>query len=144
MSAPLALPDGWLGSSQFFFTNLVWLTPGKRHAIEVRLLAGNNWGVDSYGTFAPPYADGRYFIGTNLITSTDMWFRTGMRVPGPRLAFDGVLRWEGIPPLAYSVWTSCDLTNWDHAGVVQSVTRDYFFTNTVGKATNVFYKVSYP
>lgn len=146
VSAPLELADGWLGPSQFLFTNLVWLTSGKRHAIEIRLLEGNNWGVDSYGTFAPPYGGGRYFVGTNLVTTTDLWFRTGVRPPAARLAIDrdGVLRWAGVSPLTYSVWTSSDLGRWNHAGFVQSETSAYFFTNNVPGAPGLFYKVSYP
>lgn len=146
ISAPLALPDDWLGPSQFLFPQLAWLTPGKRYAIELRLLQGDNWGVDSYGTFGPPYDGGRYFVGTNLIASADMWFRTGVRVPGARLVLERerVLRWEGIPPLLYSVWTSSNLTNWTHAGFAQSATPNYSFTNSTGDAAMLFYKVSFP
>ncbi len=145
-SAPLELPDGWEGPSQFLFANLVWLTPGKRYAIEVELLEGNNWGVDSYGTFAPPYDGGRYFVGPYQINGKDMWFRTGVRVPNVRLILDRqrVVRWTGIPPLTYRVWSSTDLVKWSHAGFVQSETPDYAFTNNAGAATSLFYKVSLP
>jgi hypothetical protein len=103
-------------------------------------------GVDSYGTFAPPYEGGRYFVGTNRVTSADMWFRTGVRPPGTRLAFehDGVLRWEGISPLTYSVWASNSLTNWTHLDFVQSHTKDYAFTNNASGPGMRFFKVSVP
>lgn len=146
VSAPLELPDGWEGPSRFLFPNLVWLTPGKRFAIEVRLLAGNNWGVDSYGTFAPPYDGGRYFVGPHQLSGKDMWFRTGVRAPNVRLVLDRerVVRWSGIPPLTYRLWSSTNLADWIPAGFVQSDTPDYAFTNGAGAAPSMFYKVSFP
>ena len=148
VSEPLQLPDGWIGPSQFAFSTLVPLTPGRRHAIEVRLLEGNNWGVESYGAFAPPYEAGRYFVGTNLVNGADMWFRTGIRPPAVRLEIDpaqiNVIRWQGIPPLTYSVWTSTNLTTWTQAGLVQSTTPSYSFTNNAPAPSQLFYRVSAP
>lgn len=145
VSAPTEFPDGWFGPSRFTFTNLVWITPGKRYAFELKLLAGNNWGVDSYGTFAPPYREGRYFIGTNLMQNSDLWFRTGVRPPPARLSsvVPGVLRWKAVAPLSYSVWTSDTLTNWFHAGFVSSESTEYAFTNGA-TANAMFYRVSVP
>lgn len=146
VSEPLELPDGWEGPSRFHFADLVWLTPGNRYAIEVRLLAGNNWGVDSHGEFAPPYAGGRYFVGPHLVTGADMWFRTGVRPPATKLKLESerVLAWPGIPPLPYRVWMSTTLTNWQFAGIIQSTADTYRFTNEASTAGQIFYKVSFP
>ena len=146
VSAPLNLPDGWEGPSRFRFPELVWLTAGKRHAIEVRLIAGNNWGVESYGAFAPPYPGGRYFVGPHLVTDADMWFRLGVSPPAVKLGLGDarVIAWQGIPPLSYSVWWSTSLTNWSFAGAIQSAVNDYRFTNRVEGAAQQFFKVSFP
>lgn len=146
VSEPLELPDGWEGLSRFNFPELVWLTPGNRYALEVRLLTGNNWGVDSYGEFAPPYAGGRYFVGPHLVTSADMWFRAGVRPPATKLKLESerVIAWPGIRPLPYRVWLSTTLTNWQLAGIIQSTADTYRFTNAVSTAPQVFFKVSQP
>jgi hypothetical protein len=114
ISAPLVLPDGWNALSRFNFTNLVWLTPQTRYALELRVLAGDNWGVNSHGNLFPPaYSRGRYFLAGRPVEDIDMWFRTGLRIPAPVVALaKGELRWQGVSPLAYRVWGSVDLKDW--------------------------------
>ncbi len=86
-SAPLSLPDGWNGPSRFHFTNVVWLTPEVRYALELRAVAGDNWGVHSHGELIPPtYSRGRYFVAGRPTDSQDMWFRTGVRMPTSQVA----------------------------------------------------------
>jgi hypothetical protein len=146
VSGPVVLPDGWEGVSRFEFAELVPLTPGNRYALEVRLLAGDNWGVDSYGLLWPSYAGGRYFVGPHQVNGTDMWFRTGVRPPPVRLVSEGaqIIRWEGIPPLYYSVWKSTTLTNWAWVGWAQPASGSYAFTNQAPGSGAVFFQVSFP
>lgn len=144
-SSPRGLPDGWAGPTQFLFTNVVWLQRGSPYAFEVKVLEGNYWGIESYGTFAPPYDGGRYFLGTNIMRNVDLWFRTGVRVPRPNLRVrdEKVIEWAGIPPLAYSVLRSTDLAKWVHAGFVDAVSTNCVFTNALSGA-RAFYRVTFP
>lgn len=144
-SSPRELPDGWVGPTNFWFTNIVWLETGRQYAFEVKVLEGNPWGIESYGTFAPPYDGGRYFLGTNIMRDVDLWFRTGVRVPRPELRVSSrqAIEWAGIPPLAYSVLRSTDLTKWVHAGFVDGTSTNYAFTNVVA-GERAFYRVTFP
>ncbi|HMP84659.1 MAG TPA: hypothetical protein PKA41_18345 [Verrucomicrobiota bacterium] len=146
-SQPLALPDGWDGPARFVFTNLVWLEGAKRYAMELKVLSGNNWLVRSHGSlFPPPYPAGRYFLGSSVSTQTDMWFRTGVRVPSPHahLEYPHRLRWQGIPSMSYRVWRSTNLLDWTEAGTVFLNSTNFLFTNLVTAGSATFYRVSQP
>lgn len=146
VSAPLMLPDGWNAPSRFDFTNVVWLTPEARYALELRVLAGDNWGVNSHGLLFPPaYSRGRYFLAGQPTDALDMWFRTGLRMPSPQLVMEqGGLRWQGVPPLNYRVWGSINLRDWGEIGQLTSTTTNYWFTNLASGEPKLFFRVSQP
>jgi hypothetical protein len=146
-SQPRQLRDGWNFLTSFHFTNIVWLEPAKRYAIEVKVLSGDNWLIHSHGDlFAPPYPGGRYFLGGTVTERSDMWFRTGVRVPRPRIVLEHQqgLRWLGIPSLSYRVWSSPNLLDWTESGRVFLNTTNFFFTNIVHDAPARFYRVTQP
>lgn len=145
-SAPLTLPDGWNAPSRFSFTNVVWLTPESRYALELRVISGDNWGVHSHGQLAPPtYSRGRYFVAGQATETQDMWFRTGIRMPSPQLVMEeGGLRWQGVPPLNYRIWGSVNLREWGEIGQLTSQTTNYWFTNMALAEPKLFFKVSQP
>jgi hypothetical protein len=145
-SAPLTLPDGWDGPSRFHFTNVVWLTPEARYALELRAITGDNWGVNSHGDLFPPtYSRGRYFVAGRPTDALDMWFRTGVRMPTPELVMEKEgLRWQGVPPLNYRIWTSINLQEWGEIGQLASTTTNYLFTNFARGKPKLFIRVSQP
>ena len=147
VSAPLVLPDGWNGPSRFNFTNPVWLTPEVRYAIELRVIAGDNWGVNSHGSLFPPvYPRGRYFLAGKPTDATDMWFRTGLQVAAPLVVLEpgNGLRWQGVPPLTYRVWGSVNLQDWGEVGQVTATSTNCAFSNIVFTEPHLFFKVSQP
>lgn len=145
-SEPLMLPDGWNGPSRFHFTNVVWLTPEVRYALELQAIAGDNWGVHSHGDLIPPtYSRGRYFVAGRPTDALDMWFRTGVRMPSPQLviAREG-LCWQGVLPLTYRVWGSINLREWGEIGQLMSTTTNYLLTNLARSEPRLFFRVSQP
>ncbi len=145
-SAPLTLPDGWNAPCRFHFTNVAWLTPETRYALELQAITGDNWGVNSHGDLFPPaYSRGRYFLAGRPTDALDMWFRTGIRVPAAGLAMErGELRWQGVPPLNYRIWASINLADWGEIGQVTSTTTNYSFTNFARSEPRLFFRVSQP
>lgn len=143
-SAPLTLPDGWNAPSRFQFTNLVWLTPEVPRALELRVIAGDNWGVNSHGSLFPPaYSRGRYFLAGKPTEALDMWFRTGLRMPAPHCDQTGI-HWQGVPPLNYLVWGSINLKDWGEIGQLTSTTANYSFTNLARAEPKLFFRVTHP
>lgn len=145
-SVPVVLPDYWDGPSRFVFKEQVLLKTGRTYAIALKVLEGDFWGIRSYGELFPPYPPGRYFINGVAVDSFDIWFRTVVRFTPPSLTLDpsATLRWQGIPSLPYTVWSSPDFANWSNIGIAQSSSRDFSFTNQPPDSRAVFYRISYP
>ena len=146
-SRPLALPDGWNGPARLLFTNIVWLEGAKRYAMELKVLSRDNWLVRSHGDlFPPPYPAGRYFLRGAATERSDMWFRTGVRVPRPdiHLEYPHRLRWLGIPSMSYRVWSSTNLVEWIESGRVLLHTTNFVFTNLVTDTPRSYYRVTQP
>jgi len=75
------------------------------------------------------------FSVTNFIT-----------VESPSLSFEypGILRWQGVSNLTYTVSSSSNLTSWVVLGSATSPTSSYSFTNSIGGDLQRFYRVTYP
>ena len=67
-------------------------------------------------------------------------------VDSPVLTFElpGILRWQGVSNLTYTVLASTNLTDWDNIGTAASATSSFSFTNLVGGDAQQFYRVTYP
>lgn len=67
-------------------------------------------------------------------------------VDPPALSFEhpGILHWQGISNLTYSVFVSTNLTSWDLIGTATSTTPAFSFTNLIGTHSQRFYRVTYP
>ena len=75
------------------------------------------------------------FTATNFIT-----------VDSPVLTYElpGILRWQGVSTLTYSVLASTNLTDWNSLGTATSTTTFFSFTNIVDDSSMRFYRVTYP
>lgn len=67
-------------------------------------------------------------------------------VDSPVLTFElpGILRWQGVSNLTYTVLASTNLTDWDNIGTAASATSSFSLTNLVGGDAQQFYRVTYP
>jgi endonuclease/exonuclease/phosphatase family metal-dependent hydrolase len=67
-------------------------------------------------------------------------------VDSPVLTFElpGILRWQGVSNLTYTVLASTNLADWDNIGTAASVTSSFSFTNLIGGDAQQFYRVTYP
>jgi endonuclease/exonuclease/phosphatase family metal-dependent hydrolase len=64
----------------------------------------------------------------------------------PVLTFElpGVLRWQSLSNLTYTVLASTNFGDWDIIGTANSTTESFSFTNLIGADAQRFYRVSYP
>ena len=79
-SAPLFLPDGFFGTTNFLFSAPIPVTPNVTYYIQPFIQSGD--AVSSYVT------DGSYAGGTAIyqgvpVLDRDLWFREGIVVPEP-------------------------------------------------------------
>jgi endonuclease/exonuclease/phosphatase family metal-dependent hydrolase len=67
-------------------------------------------------------------------------------VDAPVLSFEppGILRWQGLSHLAYTVWSATNLTGWSSLATVTSSTSGFSFTNPMVAGQSRFYRVTYP
>jgi len=67
-------------------------------------------------------------------------------VPPPLLVMDsaGVVRWQGVSNLSYTVRASTNLTHWTSIGTATSTTASFSFTNVGARDAQRFYRVTYP
>lgn len=67
-------------------------------------------------------------------------------VDHPVLTFElpGVLRWQGVSNLTYTVLISTNLTDWSAIGTTTSPTSTFSYTNLIGGDAQNFYRVTYP
>lgn len=67
-------------------------------------------------------------------------------VPRPqlRLISTGILNWDGLSNLAYTVESASTLTNWQVLGTSSSSSTNFSFTNQAPAANKGFYRVVYP
>jgi endonuclease/exonuclease/phosphatase family metal-dependent hydrolase len=69
-------------------------------------------------------------------------------VPPPQLVIDfsGVIRWQGMSNVAYTVQSKTNLAaaNWFTLGTATSTTANFSFTNSITGALRLFYRVTFP
>ena len=67
-------------------------------------------------------------------------------VDSPELTFElpGILRWQGVSNLTYSVLSSTNLMDWDNIGAATSTTSFFSFTNSINESSERFYRLTYP
>jgi len=80
-TAPVFMPDNFVGTTNFVFASTVSLTPGTTYYFQPVVQSGDKWALldDQYG-----YAGGAfYFNGALDPSDNDAWFREGIIVPEP-------------------------------------------------------------
>jgi endonuclease/exonuclease/phosphatase family metal-dependent hydrolase len=72
--------------------------------------------------------------------------QTPVVVPPPTLFMfsAGVMRWEGVSNVTYTVFSSTNLTHWASIGTAFSTTASLSFTNVSAGNAQRFYRVTYP
>ena len=56
----------------------------------------------------------------------------------------GILRWQGVSNVTYTVLASTNLTNWSSIGTATSATASFAFTNLINGNSSQMYRVRYP
>jgi MYXO-CTERM domain-containing protein len=79
-SAPVFMPDGYVGFTNFIFSNPVSVTPGTTYFFEPIVQSGDFWnaGVSEYN-----YPGGTSYAHGIGLGGGDFWFREGIIVPAP-------------------------------------------------------------
>lgn len=94
-TAPVFMPDGFSGISNFTFSNAVSVTPGVSYYIQPIIQSGDNFSVYVTDT---SYSGTAYSQGSPQAFA-ELWFREGIVVPEPSsivlaLLGTGVLAWR--------------------------------------------------
>jgi hypothetical protein len=78
---PVFMPDGFAARTNFFFSNLVSVSPGTTLYLQPVVQFGDAWGIyhdRNYG-----YSGGTAFFAGQADLDFDLWFREGVIVPEP-------------------------------------------------------------
>ncbi len=79
-TAPVGLPDTFIGTANFFFPSTVPLTPGTTYYFDVNSTDGGGWHM-IFGQFS--YPGGIAWARGQPNAQGDYWFREGIIVPEP-------------------------------------------------------------
>jgi len=79
---PVSMPDGFIGSANFFFSDSISLVAGTTYYFDVTIQSGSDfWGISQFNLNYPNGME--YFKGSSWPNS-DLWFREGvLSVPEP-------------------------------------------------------------
>jgi hypothetical protein len=82
--APVAMPDNFVGLSDFFFLNAVPVTPGQKYFLEAIVQSDDSWVLNASNYSYPGGSE--IYAGSPLI-GNNLWFREGLYiVPEPSTA----------------------------------------------------------
>jgi hypothetical protein len=82
-TAPVSMPDGFSGYTNFFFEMPVSLTPGVQYFFQPMVQSGDQWGVAGYNPVFN-YPGGTLIYRGSPSPASDLWFREGIyNVPEP-------------------------------------------------------------
>jgi hypothetical protein len=72
--------------------------------------------------------------------------QTPVMVPPPTLVMfpAGVIRWQGVSNVTYTIRASTNLTHWASIGTATSATSSFSFTNGTAGEVQRFYRVTHP
>ncbi|MFM2083106.1 MAG: hypothetical protein RL380_1797 [Verrucomicrobiota bacterium] len=79
-SAPVFMPDGYIGFTNFIFASSVSVIPGTTYYFEPVVQSGDVWGAN-IGDYN--YDGGKSYVQGMGLGGGDFWFREGIIVPAP-------------------------------------------------------------
>lgn len=82
-SAPVFLPDGFVGRTNFLFTTQLSVTPGTSYYLQPVVQSGDTWQIISDGGRNFTYSGGTAFYHGTASQFEDLWFQEGVVVPEP-------------------------------------------------------------
>ena len=80
-SAPVVVPDHFIGPADFLFSTPVQVTPEVTYYFQPVIQSGDNFSVYAYNTFN--YSRGMEFYQGAANPGFDLWFREGIVIPEP-------------------------------------------------------------
>jgi hypothetical protein len=80
-ASPVAMPNGFVGYEDFFFSAPISVTPGTPYYFQPVVLSGDGWAVDTHNAYG--YTGGTAFSQGQALQAIDLWFREGIVVPEP-------------------------------------------------------------
>jgi len=93
-TAPILLPYGFVGLTNFVFSAPLTVAPGTSYYLQPAIQSGDNFAVGIVpGSL---YAKGMAYFNGAASSGTDLWFREGIIVPEPSIALLAVLGGAGF------------------------------------------------
>jgi hypothetical protein len=94
-TAPVTVGNFLAGTTTFFFSSPVALTPGSTYYLQPIIQSGDS---ESIGLAPNNYANGMAFLSGAADPGGDLWFREGIVVPEPSSLYLAILGLVGIYP----------------------------------------------
>jgi hypothetical protein len=79
-TAPVTMPDGYVGYTDFFFPNTIPVIPGVTYYFQPVVETGDTWSITIYNWL---YSGGMAFVKGAPDQFDNLWFREGIIVPEP-------------------------------------------------------------
>lgn len=77
-TSPAAIPSGFTGYVDFFFTSPPPVTPGITYFFQPSVISGAGLSAGSHNGFG--YTGGQAFVNGNAVLGHDLWFREGIYI----------------------------------------------------------------